>query len=126
MVSSQGEQPLRGDSNPPESPWKSLHQRAVQERSALQRGPVEGGMDLKVPAGHVLLHRPAHGRLEGIQLGRQVKVEVQPAVVHALDAEDQLTRGYGPAHPGKSGHASNAHRSTPAAAPRYWSSCSRW
>ena len=56
-----------------------------------------------------LFQNPADLALERLQLRRQVQLQVEAAVIHALDADGDIGLRMGLSHPGEAGHAAHAH-----------------
>ena len=76
------------------------------------------------PRATPLFDNGAQVGLQRIQFGGQVEVQVQPAMVHAFQTEnDFAVRGL-PAHAGETGHAADAHWSITVPASTNWSSWS--
>ena len=102
-----------------------VQQRAVQRRRRAGARAREADVDLQVAARHAALDDGADVVLQRIQFGRQVEVQIQAAMVHALQAEDDLALRDLLSDAGKARHAAYAHRSTTDPASSNWSSWSR-
>src|SRR5207249_3632293 len=84
----------------------------VQSRRRGLHRFAERDMNLHVPASHMALDCLAQGSFERVELGRQVEVQVQRAVIDALRAQHDLPFGNRLSYPGEARHALNAHWST--------------
>jgi len=102
----------------------------VQQR-AVQRGFSGGGgarkreVNLQVAAHHAGFEDAANGGFQRIHFRRQVEMQVQPAVVDALQTQRQLALLHGAPHPREARHAAYLHYSTASPAVTNCNSCSR-
>ena len=78
-----------------------------------------------VAARYAAFDHRANVILYRIQLPRHVEVQVQTAMIHALQAENDFNLARLFPHPGEAGHAAHAHKSTTVPACSNWSSWSR-
>ena len=69
-------------------------------------------MNLDMAARQVVFDGAADLVLEGIQLGGHVEVQVEPAMIHALQADRDFTLLDGLPYTGETRHAACAHKST--------------
>ena len=60
-------------------------------------------------ARNALANGRAEGRLDGIELGRHMEVEVEPAVIHSLEREREFARGKGARDAGEACHTPDRH-----------------
>jgi len=99
------------------------HQAAIQPRSAAGRAG-QGHLYLHVAASDGALQGGAQIGLERVELRRQMKVQVQAAMVDALQDDRDLVRAGGLSSAGEARHAAYAHDS-PTPASTNCSSCRR-
>ena len=95
-----------------EGPHISIHQRPVPWHGASRTGARKGEMNLQVAPRHGVLQQRANAALQGVQLGRQMEVQIQAAMIDALQSQQDLAFGDGLADLRETGHTTHAHKST--------------
>src|SRR5438445_13584017 len=87
-------------------------QRLIQRRVGGLRRLHEGNVDLQMPARDLGFDRLAQRRFEGIELRRQMEMQIERPMVHALQAENDFALGNRFSYSGEARHAPDAHWST--------------
>ncbi len=71
--------------------------------------PGHAHLDLNVAARHLALHGVAHGVLEGVEFRRHAEVDVESAMIHALEADDDFVVVHQFSNTGIARHTAGSH-----------------